>query len=187
MDEKEEPIKVDKWDQNAVRFALDDAAKKIILDLGYCENFRLIDSRLAICTTAVFAAAFALVYDWLYPFPASRNIIIICVVTYGLLMCLLTAYTTFVEKSIFLIAHQKDPIGTEPDVVWTLSSTMAKYDNYYTLNIERSEDTKSRCLSSAKKCVGEFFDENGELHMDAFRPVVMDLHKSLVSETKKAE
>jgi len=182
--ELEEPIKVDKWDQNSVRIALDDAAKKVLLNLGYEENFRLIDKRLAICTLAVVAAGFALVYDWLYPFPASRNVIIFCVVSYAFLMGVLTIYMNYCEKSIFLIAHEKDPIGTEPDVVWTLSSSMLKYDQYYTLNIERSSANESVRLSSVRKSVGEFFDENGELHFEAFQPVVLNLHKTLQSDKK---
>ena len=34
----------------------------------------------------------------------------------------------FFETNVFLVAHQKDPNGVDPDVVLMLSSTMAKYD-----------------------------------------------------------
>lgn len=180
----DEPIKVDKWDQNAVRIALDDAAKKVMVDQGYEENFKLVDQRLVICTLAVLAAGFALLYDWLYPFPASRNIIICSVVSYGFLMAVLTLYMNYYEKSIFMIAHQKDPIGTEPDVVWTLSSNMLKYDKYYTLNIECQQADQQKRLSSVKRCVGDFIDENGELHYEVFRPVVLNLQKTLMSDKK---
>jgi len=179
-----EPIKVEKWDQNAVRIALDDAAKKVVLDLGYEENHKLVDTRLIICTLAVLAAGLALVWDFLYPFPASKTVIITCVASYIALMGVLTIYTSYIEQNIFLIAHQKDPIGTEPDVVWTMCSYMAKYDKFYSLSLKRTEVSKEGRVASIKTCVGKVFDINGELHMDVFTPMVMDLHKSLLPEKK---
>lgn len=40
--------------------------------LKYIEDYRLIDGRLAICAVAVGAAMFALIWDYLYPFPLSK-------------------------------------------------------------------------------------------------------------------
>ena len=42
-------------------------------------------------------------------------------------MGVFTIHANFWEKNIFLVALQKDVAGTEPDVVWTLSSTMVRY------------------------------------------------------------
>ncbi|KAH9371460.1 hypothetical protein HPB48_020721 [Haemaphysalis longicornis] len=71
--EAEKPVKVDKWDGSAVRNALDDAVKKVFAEkYHYVENHRLVDCRLALCLIAVGAAGFALLWDFLYPFPESR-------------------------------------------------------------------------------------------------------------------
>ena len=40
--------------------------------LKYIEDYKLIDGRLVICAIAVGTAMFALLWDYLYPFPLSR-------------------------------------------------------------------------------------------------------------------
>uniref|UniRef100_H2Y7S9 Signal peptidase complex subunit 2 n=1 Tax=Ciona savignyi TaxID=51511 RepID=H2Y7S9_CIOSA len=182
--EEFKPVKVEKWDQNAVRIAMDDAAKKAVLEKGYEENFFLVDSRLIICTTALLFALFALLWDFLHPFPASQTVLIICVGSYFLLMGVLTLHVNFREKNIFLVAHQKDPVGTEPDTVWSLSSTMLKYDKNYTLTITVTNNNQTRSASFTK-CVGDVFDENGVLLYDKYEPMILELHDSIDSGKKK--
>lgn len=101
-------ISVEKWDGAAVRNALDDEIRQILTkDYKYEENFVLPDGRLLISLLAVGAAGWALLWDWWYPFPASRPILILCVAFYFLLMGLLTAYTKFIEKGVFVVAKKK--------------------------------------------------------------------------------
>jgi len=50
--------------------------------LGFVESHRLMDGRLLLCTVAVGFAVFALIWDYLYPFPLSRTVLIICVFSY---------------------------------------------------------------------------------------------------------
>jgi signal peptidase complex subunit 2 len=67
------PPKVNKWDGSAIKNALDDAVRDILIKkLTLDENFNLVDGRLAICSVAVGIAMLALLWDYLYPFPQSR-------------------------------------------------------------------------------------------------------------------
>ncbi|XP_002126209.3 signal peptidase complex subunit 2-like [Ciona intestinalis] len=182
--EEDKPVKIEKWDQNAVRIAMDDAAKKAVLGKGYEENFHLVDSRLMICTIAILFALFALLWDYLHPFPASKTVLIICVASYFLLMGVLTLHANFKEKNIFLVAHQKDPVGTEPDIVWTVASSMLKYDKNYTITITVTNNNETKS-ASITKCVGEVFDENGVLLYDKYAPMILGLHDSIDGSKKK--
>ncbi|XP_078351190.1 signal peptidase complex subunit 2-like isoform X2 [Oculina patagonica] len=184
--DSDEPVKIDKWDCNAVKNSLDDAAKKVLTDgFGYVEDFKVTDIRLAICTLSCCFALAALIYDYLYPFPVSRPVLITCVLSYFALMTVLTIFTTFVEKNYIMFAVQKDEAGVGPDSYWSLHSTLKRYDQYYTLTVTYKDGiTKKEREQSMKKSVASWFDEDGTLLFDIFEKDVRELHNGIASEKK---
>ena len=143
------------------------------------------DGRLLICGVAVAVAMFALVWDYFNPFPLSKPVLIGCVSTYFVLMGILTLYTTFKEKGIFVVVMQKDPAGLDPDTRWEAASNMKKYDDKYELSLTFIDGkTNSRRETSVTKTVGDFIDDNGLICQDLIEPIVLKMHTSLSSNKK---
>ncbi|CAB3980701.1 signal peptidase complex subunit 2 [Paramuricea clavata] len=180
----EKPVTIDKWDGNAVKNALDDAVRKVLTEhLKFVENHRVIDTRLAICTIACLFAVAALIYDYYIPFPTSRPVLILCVLSYFLLMGVLTMFTAFKEQNFIVFANEKDKAGMGPDHLWSVRSSLKRYDDIYELILSYEDgETKRKEEQSLKKSVASWFDENGVLLFDIFLNDIKEMHKGLKKE-----
>jgi len=186
-EEEDKPVKINKWDGNAAKNALDDAVRKLITDrFGYVERTHFIDFRLFLATIACSFAGFALLWDWLHPFPKSKPILILCVLAYFALMSVLQLYSMFVEKGTFFVAVDEDPTGTRGDSYWSFSSTMKRFDHVYTLEgAFKSADKKQHGQGQFTRSMSEWFDDEGNLLMDIFATDVYNLHNSLSAGKKE--
>ncbi|CAF1248873.1 unnamed protein product [Rotaria magnacalcarata] len=187
-DTSEKPIKINKWETNALKNALDDACKKYFKEtLNFTEDYKLMDGRLYISLIACLFSVFALIYDWFNPFPKSRSTLIICVIAYFILMGILTAYMQFIERGRFYTGKLVDKTGIDPISRCTISSKLKKYDDKYDLTLEYNDGTNkaTNSLQNISKSVGNYFDENGVLCYDRFTSDVKKMYlQARMSERK---
>ncbi|CAF0908004.1 unnamed protein product [Adineta ricciae] len=183
----DKPIKVNKWETNAVKNALDDACKKYFKEtLNFAEDYKLMDGRLYISFIACLFSGYALIYDWLNPFPKSRSILILCVIAYFILMGILTFYMQFIERGKFYAGKLVDRAGVDPVSRCTVSSKLKKYDDKYQLTLDYNDGT-DKTSKSLKKSIGNYFDENGVLCYDRFTADIRKMYDEARLNARKAK
>ncbi|CAF0832704.1 unnamed protein product [Adineta steineri] len=186
----DKPIKVNKWESNAVKNALDDACKKYFKEtLNFTEDYKLMDGRLYISFIACLFSGYALVYDWLNPFPKSRSVLILCVIAYFILMGILTFYMQFIERSKFYTGKLVDRTGLDPVSRCTVSSKLKKYDDKYNLTLEYNDgkDKTTKSTQTLLTSVGNYFDENGVLIYDRLTDDLKKLYDQARSNARKVK
>ncbi|KAM7540184.1 hypothetical protein Aperf_G00000039088 [Anoplocephala perfoliata] len=180
-------ITINKWDVNAARHALDDATKEIMksqYDLR--EDFRLIDTRLLLCTLSVLFTVVALAYDHVYPYPESRYVLITCIALYFITTTILSWHAYFVEGNIFFVGIQPDKAGLDPPNKWKFSSQIKKCSPDYRLTVSYLDGTtKEQTTVEFIKTIDCFFDTKGKLCFSQFQSYILDICKDLTSKKKK--
>ena len=166
-------ITVDKWDAGQVKNVLDETAKQVFLQhFNYSECNIMVDIRLFLCALPVASAFFALIYDYLHPFPESASVLKICVYAYIVLIVILTLFSSFVESNTILIAYKNSITGNKKRKIKVkLLSKMKRFDDQYTLIMESPQKK-----NSWTKSVGNYFDVNGVFVQDKFEKDVIKLH-----------
>lgn len=180
----EDPPTVNKWDGNAIKNALDDATKSVMMNnICSVECFKLIDGRLIISSLAVGFSLFALAYDYFFPFPLSRTALLVCVICYFIMSAILTWHTSSVEKGTFATVLNVDPSGIDPNDSWSASSSLKRFDTVYHLTLSfKCGKSKQQRESTTAMPIERYFDVNGKLLYDRVAREVLKLHDEIVNK-----
>jgi uncharacterized membrane protein len=84
------------------------------------------NGRLILSTIAIIFSGYALLHDWLHPFPESKSTLACCVLAYFVAIFVLTVYTNYIEKGCFAAAKIK--IGNK-EHAWKMYSKQKRYNN----------------------------------------------------------
>lgn len=176
-------VKINIWDQMAVKNNLDDAIKKATLEAleRFEEKFEATDFKLCICTIACVFALVAVVYGYLVPHPQNNFVVGICVVIYFTCMSVLTVWGMLFEKQLILEASA--PSLERPGSFDRLevAGLMQRYDHKYSIRISFRMATKT-LEHTLDTSVAEFFYTDGVLATDKVNSTMKDLIQTCLSK-----
>ena len=187
--EEEEPKTIDKWDYRQVKNGLDEAIKTSISEIfpEAEESFKLIDTRLYLCAICCIICAAACAYDYKFPYPESHNVLILCVIPYGILFAFLSYFMMYVEGNILCVYKDKDGKNK-----WSIATFMPKYDPVFQIELVKNDKITEEINFS----IGDVIDEDGLVLNDLVLKKVKGLvekvevsakKKGVVSEEKKKD
>ncbi|CAG8577282.1 1025_t:CDS:2 [Dentiscutata heterogama] len=156
-EEKEEPIKVNNSNLVELKNACDDYIQKHT-------DFKLIFGYLS-CAFALYGGY----YGHVTPFNESKEITLICVVSYFVLNFILVIYTFLFEKDIIFLGEKNTPDMKER---LTIHTNTKKYSDIYNITFEFHGNNSSGKTIVSKhkisKSFGNWFDVNGLMSTELF-------------------
>ncbi|PNW75367.1 hypothetical protein CHLRE_12g524200v5 [Chlamydomonas reinhardtii] len=165
-----EPIKLTNlYDAGALKGALDEVAREVVLDAGFNEDVMVSNIKLLLGFTAIGSGLLAQFGPG--KFPANWWMVFGCVVAYLVLTTLLNLYSWKVEGEAFLVTR---PFRGGKGV--RVSSRMGRWSDEFTLVITDREDPSLEVTS--QHAIPEFFHSNGYMADGAWRAAVEKLTSS---------
>ncbi|CAD7696466.1 unnamed protein product [Ostreobium quekettii] len=165
-------------DTSSAKHTLDEAATEEILLQGYKEDHFVSNVKIVLGAISI---ALALVSQfWPGKFHENWWLVLGCVVGYTLVTIILTVFCSVKEGNAFLFTKKKKK-GTAG---LTVSSTLPRFSDMYTLRIESTAKGDSRPAKESTNSITKYFHADGYLSSSAFQDDVTKLLHSFEHSTK---
>lgn len=174
--------KINLYDGNAVKHALDEGVREIILRSGYKEDVFVSNVKILLGFIAIGLA----VLSQFGPgkFPGNWWMVFGCVVGYIVCTTVLNVFCYFVEQDCFIITHIKKAIG----VGLRAASKLDRYKDEYNLTVRSTGKDLREVKLTESYC--KYFHEDGYLSEAALSAAVEKLvndFELLVAPEKKTQ
>ncbi|CAG8562207.1 3074_t:CDS:2 [Dentiscutata erythropus] len=169
-EEKEEPIKVNNSNLVELKNACDDYIQKYFSTKAeFIQNHKHTDFKLIFGYLSCAFALYGGYYGHVTPFNESKEITLICVVSYFVLNFILVIYTFLFEKDIIFLGEKNTPDMKER---LTIHTNTKKYSDIYNITFEFHGNNSSgkTIVTNHKisKSFGNWFDVNGLMSIELF-------------------
>jgi len=177
---EKDPVVVDIYNQADLKNALDDAIKKLLLEVyGFKENHYVMNVKLLLGYAACLFAGIGGAYSYVNSFQDSKLLLAFCCTIYFILTGIMTLFVMFVEGSQIFAGSKTGPVDSQ---IIRVTTETRKYDEMVTITVfQKSEKGAPYSHQTKKSSIGKWFDVKGRL---AFDKVKEDLEE-LLSKKKK--